>query len=191
MQIRDRVRELRRVRAGDLKPNPANWRTHSKAQADALRGALAEIGYASALLARELDDGSLMLVDGHLRADTTPDVMVPVLVLDVTEDEAKKLLATLDPLSAMASADTAKLDALLREVSTGSEALASMLTSLAEEHGVVPVEDEALASPDDTPTETPLPTKFEVLVECGSEADQKDLYDRLTAEGRTCRVLSL
>ena len=34
----------------------------------------------------------LMIIDGHLRAETTPDAMVPVLVLDVTEEEADKIL---------------------------------------------------------------------------------------------------
>ena len=42
--IRDRIKELRRVRAGNLVPNPRNWRTHPRAQQDALRGVLAEIG---------------------------------------------------------------------------------------------------------------------------------------------------
>src|SRR6266581_901556 len=99
MKIRDRIKELRRVKAGLLLPNPRNWRTHPPAQRDALRGVLAEMGYASVLVARELDDGSLELVDGHLRAETPPDMEVPVLVLDVTEAEAAKLLATLDPLA--------------------------------------------------------------------------------------------
>jgi len=52
--IRDRIKELRRVRAKDLLPNPKNWRLHTKVQAAALRGLLAEVGYADALLAREL-----------------------------------------------------------------------------------------------------------------------------------------
>jgi hypothetical protein len=77
--IRDRVKELRRVRAGDLRPSPKNWRTHSAAQADALRGLLAEVGFAGALLARELPGGELELIDGHLRAETLPDEPVPVL----------------------------------------------------------------------------------------------------------------
>ena len=64
MKIRDRVKELRRVRAGELRPHPKNWRTHPAAQRDALRGVLAEIGYADALLARELPDGTLELA-GH------------------------------------------------------------------------------------------------------------------------------
>jgi len=52
MHIRDRVTELRRVRAKDLISHPGNWRIHNKAQAAALSGLLAEIGYADALLAR-------------------------------------------------------------------------------------------------------------------------------------------
>jgi DNA modification methylase len=132
MKIRDRVRELRRVKAGDLVPNPKNWRTHPAGQADALRGILAEVGYADALLARELEDGRLMLVDGHLRAETTPDLDVPVLVLDISEAEADKLLLSLDPLAALAETNAVALDALLREVDTGSEGLQQMYADLAE-----------------------------------------------------------
>jgi hypothetical protein len=44
MNVRDRVKELRRVRAGDLIPNERNWRTHPDRQKDALRGVLAEVG---------------------------------------------------------------------------------------------------------------------------------------------------
>src|SRR5260221_3407006 len=68
MHIRDRIKELRRVPAAQLQPNPKNWRTHPKAQQDALKAILAEVGYADALLARETDTGRLMLIDGHLRA---------------------------------------------------------------------------------------------------------------------------
>jgi hypothetical protein len=32
MMIRDRIKELRRVRASELKPHPKNWRTHPAAQ---------------------------------------------------------------------------------------------------------------------------------------------------------------
>ena len=154
MQIRDRIKELRRVPASALRPNPKNWRTHPQAQQDALRGVLAEVGIADAVLARELPDGSLMLVDGHLRAETITDAEVPVLILDVNESEADKILATLDPLAAMAEADSAKLDALLREVQTGNEALAGMLTELAEESGVL--DDEQKEIVEDEPPEPPV-----------------------------------
>lgn len=151
--IRDRVVELRRVPASELRPNRRNWRKHPQAQSDALRGVLREIGFAGAELARELPDGSLELIDGHLRAGIAGDQPIPVLVLDVDESEAAKLLATYDPLSAMAEADTAALDALLREVETGDEALAKMLEELGKEAGCdwakagVVVEDEVPEPP--------------------------------------------
>src|ERR1700730_2158212 len=122
-QIRDRIKELRRVKAKDLLVNPKNWRRHPKAQADALRGLLGEIGYADALLARALSDGRLMLIDGHLRVETTPDAEVPVLVLDVSEQEADKILLTLDPLAAMAESDAERIKALLQAVGTESQAV--------------------------------------------------------------------
>ncbi len=136
MKIRDRILELRRVPASELKPNPKNWRTHPQAQADALRGVLAEVGIADAVLARELEDGSLMLLDGHLRVETMGDQVLPVLVLDVNEAEGDKVLATLDPLAAMAESDAAKLDAILRDVDTGSPELQQMISDLAEEAGL-------------------------------------------------------
>ena len=127
VKIQDRIRELRRVRARDLLPNPRNWRRHPKAQAEALRGLLAEIGYADALLARELPDGQLVLIDGHLRAETTPDAIVPVLILDVSDAEADKILMTLDPLAALAEPDTERIKALLQTVRTDSPAVEELL----------------------------------------------------------------
>jgi hypothetical protein len=138
--IRDRVKELRRVRARDLVPNPSNWRTHPEGQRAALQGILAEVGYADALLARELPDGSLMLIDGHMRAETTPDQEVPVLVLDVTEAEANKLLLSVDPIAALAETSSAALADLLHSVQTGNEGLAAMYEQLATDVGLVPDE---------------------------------------------------
>jgi hypothetical protein len=151
MKIRNRVKSLRTVRAGDLVPNPKNWRTHPEAQADALRGILAEVGYADALLARELPDGTLMLVDGHLRAETTPDAEVPVLILDIDEAEADKLLLTLDPLAALAESNKVALDELLRSVDTGSDGLQQMYADLAKDAGLYGTElaDDGVASTDE------------------------------------------
>jgi ParB-like chromosome segregation protein Spo0J len=133
MKIRDRIRELRRVRASELVPNPKNWRRHPTAQKSALAALLVEIGYADALICRELPDGRLQLLDGHLRRDTTPTMEVPVLVVDLTEEEGDKLLATLDPLTGMAQADQAKVEALLETIHTDSRAVAALLERIAGE----------------------------------------------------------
>jgi DNA modification methylase len=131
MRIRDRIKELRRVPARQLHPSPKNWRTHPAAQRNALTGLLAELGYCDALLARELDGGALELIDGHLRAETTPDMEVPVLVLDVTAEEADKLLLTLDPLASLAEANAGALTSLLSSVDMDNEAVQALLTQLA------------------------------------------------------------
>jgi ParB-like chromosome segregation protein Spo0J len=151
MNIRNRVKSLRMVPASDLRPNPKNWRTHPKAQQDALRGVLAEVGLADACLARELPDGSLMLIDGHLRAETLGDGDVPVLILDVNEAEADKLLATLDPLAAMAETDAVKLDELLRTFNSSSEALQQLAASTASEAGLYEAIDGPTAEEPEAP----------------------------------------
>lgn len=187
MQVRDRIKELRRVRAGELLPNPRNWRLHPPAQHDALRGVLAEVGYADALLARELPDGSLMLIDGHLRAETTPDAIVPVLVLDVDEQEADKILLTHDPLAGMAEVAGDRLQAILGDVQTDNEAVRSLFDALAQEVGGA---DQLLAETADRP-EVDIPESYQVVVECRDEQDQQTVFERMRTEGYRCRVLTL
>jgi DNA modification methylase len=146
--IRDRVVELVRVRAADLDPNPANWRRHPTHQRAALRGVLRQIGYADALLARR-DGERLVLIDGHLRQSLDPNQVVPVLVLDVDEAEADLLLATLDPLAAMATPDSEALADLLGRVEASSSAVRDLLEGLARGAGL-PV-TKLLADPDHVP----------------------------------------
>jgi ParB-like chromosome segregation protein Spo0J len=184
MQIRDRIRELRRVRAGSLRPNPRNWRTHPAAQRDALCGVLAEIGYADALLARELPDGSLELIDGHLRAETTPEVEVPVLVVDLDDREAAMLLAVLDPLASLAETNRDALAELVECVETESEAVRKMLDEMAGAGG-------AAELPEPSRPEVDIPEAFQVVVECRDEAEQRAVFERLQAEGLECKLLTL
>jgi len=187
MQIRDRIKEFRRIRADLLRPNPKNWRTHPQAQRDALCGVLAEIGYADALLARELPDGTLELVDGHLRAETTPQMEVPVLVLDLTDDEAAKLLAVHDPLTGLAGTDIPLLTELLAEVETENDAIRSMLDGIL-------ADSEALSNTladEGPPPEVDVPEVYQVVVECCDETEQQSVYQRLIDEGLKCRLLML
>jgi hypothetical protein len=75
----------RRVRAGDLVPHEWNYRFHRDDQKGALWALYQEVGFARSLLAYELPDGRLELIDGHLRRDLDPDMEVEVEILDVTE----------------------------------------------------------------------------------------------------------
>jgi len=145
MTMRDRVKELRRVPASELRANPKNWRTHPPAQEAAMRGVLEDIGFADAMIARETPDG-LELIDGHLRQEVMGDQPVPVLIVDVTEEEADKMLLTLDPLAAMARPDRDQLLNLLQSVEIENNAVNIMLDAL------INGESEPLASPGTAPT---------------------------------------
>src|SRR5215470_16961411 len=94
--IRNRIKGHRRVRAGDLVPHELNFRLHAEHQRAALQALYAEIGFARSLLAYELPDGRLKLLDGHLRRDLDPDIKVDVEILDVNDDEARALLLSID-----------------------------------------------------------------------------------------------
>lgn len=175
--LRDRIVELRRVPARDLIPNPKNWRRHPEAQSRALRSVLEDVGYADALLVRETPEG-LVLIDGHLRAETTPDQTVPVLVLDVSEDEAAKILATLDPLAGMAVTDEEALSLLLETVTIDSAELMAELERLTGQDGPAV----GLTDPDDVPAAVQTTTKpgdlwllGEHRLLCGDSTDAADL----------------
>jgi len=200
MAIRDRVIELRRVPASELRAHPHNWRTHPAAQREALADLLAEVGFAGAVLARETSTG-LELIDGHLRAELLTggdDAEIPVLVLDVTRAEADKLLATLDPLAALAETNAPRLDAVLRQIETGSQPLAEMLTTLAEGAGLLndapPDEqkDDSIRDPDPSVARNvAVPEVYQVVIECRDEDDQRRVFEQMTGEGYACRVLTL
>lgn len=137
MEIRNRIKALEYIHTRDLVAHPGNWREHPKAQADALLGVLKEVGIAGALLAyrSERQGGALVVIDGHLRKDAAPQKW-PVLILDVDDAEADYLLATHDPLAAMATADAGALDALLSSVNSGEAAVQAMLADLATHSGL-------------------------------------------------------
>lgn len=131
------------VRAGDLLANEANWRIHPKAQQDALSGVLLEVGWVQNIIVNKrlapawgASQNVETVVDGHLRASLAisqgEDVEVPVVYVDLSPEEEAKVLATLDPIGAMAVADNEQLKALLAEVETDSEAVKAMLEELAQ-----------------------------------------------------------
>ena len=125
--FRNRIIGLKQVKASELLAHERNWRTHTDQQAAAMRGILNEVGWVDGVIARQLPDGSLQLVNGHLRRDISGDDLVPVLITDLTEDEAEKVLLTFDPLTGMARADSAMFAELLKDVEVTDESLRLML----------------------------------------------------------------
>jgi hypothetical protein len=158
-QFKDRILRLDRVKSSELAQNPKNWRTHPEAQQAAMRGVLSEIGWTDALIARQLPDGTLELIDGHLRASVDPDEVVPVLIVDVTEEESDKLLTILDPLTAMAGVDSGKLADLLNSVSFDTAGMNVLLESLQVQCTELTLSEIANATPLELPADDSDPTE--------------------------------
>ena len=181
MPIRNRIKGHRRVRAGDLVPHEDNWRTHPPRQREALAALYAEVGFARSLLAYELPDGRLKLIDGHLRRDLDPDMEVDVEVLDVNDDEARKLLLSVDSLAALAETDAAVAEQLAARCRADAPVLNDLWQSLAQND---------VAAEGFLPRDLPPPAvQFLILVECADEQDQVRLLQRFFTEGIPCRAL--
>lgn len=111
VNIKNRVIGLEYIKGSELTLNPKNWRTHSDEQAGFLADVISEVGQAGALLAyrSERNGGSVTLIDGHLRTKQWQSSVWPVLMTDLTDDEADYLITVYDPLGAMAGVDAERL----------------------------------------------------------------------------------
>jgi DNA modification methylase len=134
---RSRVVGFTEKPANQFTANAFNFRRHPVPQREAFRGLVSELGFAGAVLENKRTGN---LIDGHLRIEEALSVdetmLIPCVQVDLSEAEEKLLLASYDPLSAMAEADKETLDLLLRDVSTGDAAVQEMLSKLAESEGL-------------------------------------------------------
>ena len=114
----------------DLLENPENWRTHSAAQLAALAGVLENVGFVQSVIVNQRTG---LLVDGHARvalAVKTGQPAVPVVFVDLSKKEERLILATLDPLGALANSDADKLESLMGTLDIRDPAFAGLLESL-------------------------------------------------------------
>jgi hypothetical protein len=180
--IRNRIKGHRRVRAGDLVPHEFNFRLHPEHQRAALEALYHEVGFARSLLAYELPDGRLKLIDGHLRREMDPDMEVDVEVLDVDDAEARALLLSIDPLVALAETQ-AQLHQRLMEL---TPVAAPELEAAWQETARAALEESAEK---DRRAYDSVPEQFLILVTCRNERHQVELLERFHADGLECRAL--
>ena len=91
--------------ASELLPHENNPRIHGSFQKEALIALGREVGFARSLLGYRDALGRVRLIDGHLRREVLGNGEVCVEILDVTDDEARKLLLSIDPLAALAETE--------------------------------------------------------------------------------------
>lgn len=170
---------LEYVAVESLTDNPANWRTHPQEQLDALSTLIRddEIGWANALLFNERTG---RLIDGHGRKKIAkPGELVPVLIGSWSEEAERKILATLDPLAAMAETDLDALRTLAASVDWAGE-----LAEVAKSLDLFPA-----AALDATPRLAGY--EYKLVIDCGDEQKQAALLARLEAEGLAVKAMTI
>jgi hypothetical protein len=177
--VRNRIKCHRQVRAGDLVANEWNFRAHPEDQKTALAAIYREVGFARSLLAFELPDGRLKLIDGHLRRDLDPDMQVDVEIIDVTEEEAKKLLLTIDPLAALAVTQQ-EIHDRLRDITPVDDTELKAFWESAALNVLAP-------EPPDRIKE--IADQFLIVLTCRDEKEQAELLGRFIVEGLKCKAL--
>jgi hypothetical protein len=115
----------------ELKANAKNWRIRPKAQQQAMASVLSEVGWVQQLVVNRTSGN---LIDGHLRLELAlarGEPAIPVIYVELSDAEEGLILATLDPLAAMAETDQAKLIALLAGVTISQADLAALVKGMA------------------------------------------------------------
>ncbi len=135
------------ARAGDLLANERNWRIHGKPQQNALSAVLGNVGWVQQIIVNKRSDpswgsrqGIETVVDGHLRVELalsqSEDTEVPVIYVDLTEEEEALILASFDPIAAMAAADREQLGDLLKSIESGDAEVNRLLEAIARENKI-------------------------------------------------------
>ena len=135
-QWRDRIVGEDSVNPKTLIPNPKNWRKHPSFQAGAMAAVLGNIGWVQRIVVNQRTGN---LIDGHLRLElalNNDETEVPVIFVDLEEDEERVVLASLDPIGSMAETDHAMIESLLQEID--NEELDDVLKDIGERLGVNP-----------------------------------------------------
>jgi hypothetical protein len=118
--------------------NPRNWRIHPLNQQNALNGVLDEVGWVQEVIVNQRTGN---LVDGHLRcqlASRKGETEIPVKYVDLSEEEEALVLATIDPIGAMAATDKEKLDELFRDIQSDNEDIQKLISDIGAKEGIIP-----------------------------------------------------
>lgn len=149
----------------------------------ALRQMLDEVGWVQNVI---VNVRTGRLIDGHARVELAierGEKQIPIVEVDLSPEEERKVLAALDPISAMATVDTSNLGALLNSFVLGDDALSALFRDLGKRNAV-------LELPETEVKEVPArDVQWMVLVECTDEDEQTLLLERFAEEGLNVRAL--
>lgn len=132
---RNRIVGTEDVAPDQLEGNPLNFRRHSKAQQEAMAAVFEDIGWVQNII---VNRATGRVIDGHMRVEMALREgvpTVPVVYVELTEEEERKALATIDPMGALASSDADQTRQLLVGLDMDDDRLSNLLGKLAKDAG--------------------------------------------------------
>lgn len=162
-QYRNRVLGWAEVPADQLMAHPDNWRIHSHHQQNAVEALVDQVGWVSPII---VNGNTGHVVDGHLRVlialEKNEQEPLPVVYVDLEDDEERLMLASLDPTAQLAVTDKNKLAVLLLEMDNRSDTITGLMHTIAKRNKV------SLRTEDGTPNPSiEIEPRLCVCAECG------------------------
>lgn len=170
---RNRIVDYGEMTAAEIAANPRNPKIHGDAQRKAVSALLDDVGWVAPLV---INRSSGLLLDGHMRLEqAAARGPIPVVFVELSDDEEAEVLALMDPIGTMAAHDQGALDALIAGMDTSVD-LTDVLA------GMLPAEPAEVAAPRRPATVRLKPlSRAHVLVSLPLEqwADVADVIDKL------------
>ena len=167
----------------ELKDYENNPRLINDEAVDKVVKSISEFGFKVPIIV----DKDNVIVAGHTRKLAAQRIgldTVPVIVADdLTEDQIKAFRLADNKVAEFSDWDFEKLE---EEISSLENEFTGFSTEEIEKMFSTGDEEETFDDVGDNLKET-----IEVIIECESEEQQRELYERMTGEGYTCRVLTL
>ena len=178
-----------------LHPDPANVRRHSPRNIAAIKASLQRFGQQKPIVV----DAQGVIRAGNGAFETArqlgwrriqvirTDLSGPDAIAYAIADNRSAELAEWDP-PALAEQIAALEAPLQAAAGFADDELKTLLDAVEQRRPDLPLASLRVAP---WQPEKPLPEIYEPAVVCRDEADQKQLYEQLTAQGRQCRVLTI
>ena len=169
----------------DLKQDKRNYRKHNDRNLELIKKSVNEVGFGRSVVID--NENEIICGNGVV---STLDKNTPIKVIETdgselvvvkrtdlsTEDKKRKQLAIMDN----SASDTSEFDIELLKADFDVSDLADL---------GIDIPNIEIKEPKDISEE--LKEVYEVVIECSDEIEQQDIFERLTAEGLKCRLLTL
>ena len=148
---RSRITGQGTLKVAEARSHALNFRLHPPGQSQALAASLDQVGWVQQVVVNTTTGN---LIDGHLRVELAKERgegELPCLFVELEPDEERLVLASLDPIAAMATADRARLHELLGAIESQDEQVRGLIEQIARQQHVELPSTGGLVDPDALP----------------------------------------